>query len=378
MIRSPGLLALLSLVGAGLVSPCIASAGTPPSRQWMQIAERVVADQRPGPPDAARIYAYAATAYRDTLRATGNPLQAGEATRQVLKDLLPDAAPLIDQLAPRQSPIAPSEATELIIADLLARASGDGRGTDDPEGAWAKAPRRLGNWYQEKPRTPLNPSAGSWQRWIDAGAILNVAPPPVFGSGAYTKDLNAVRAAVAARDAQWTRLIAFWSGGPGTATPAGIWQDRLWDETREMPLGSHDRRYADTQAVLAQTIADAAAEAWKVKFTHWTARPTMIDATIATSFANPPFPAYVSGHATMSSAAAEVLSAFVPTKADLWRRDAKIATDSRLFAGVHFPSDNAAGAKLGRAVGREAICRLHLKPHDGSKRRKAPAGRPCP
>ena len=138
----------------------------------------------------------------------------------------------------------------------------------------------------------------------------------MFGSAAYKKDLDAVRTAVAARDAQWTRLIAFWAGGPGTATPAGIWQDRLWDETHGLALGSDDRRYADTQAVLAQTIADAAAEAWKVKFVYWTARPTMIDATIATSFANPPFPSYVSAHATMSAAAAEVLSAFVPTKAE--------------------------------------------------------------
>jgi membrane-associated phospholipid phosphatase len=61
---------------------------------------------------------------------------------------------------------------------------------------------------------------------------------------------------------------------------------------------------------------------------------------------------YPSAHATTSFAAARVLSAALPA-APLYAVAAAMAL-SRLYLGVHFPSDTLAGAALGGSVGRLA------------------------
>ena len=69
----------------------------------------------------------------------------------------------------------------------------------------------------------------------------------------------------------------------------------------------------------------------------------------------PPFPGYVSGHSATSGAAATVLAALFPKRADTLRVWAQEAAVSRLYAGIHFPTDNEAGLALGRAVARVAL-----------------------
>lgn len=334
----------------------------PLSRAWMALAEQAVGAARPAPADAARIYAYTAVAYQRGLDVTGDAEQASEVTRRVLVAVVPTEERMIDRRAPARlpatTPLAASATT--IVEELLARVAGDGRAGDNPERAWRTAPRGPGYWVRTAPKTPLTPSAGVWQRWIVTGQRFPVPAPPRHGTAALRRELAGVRRATAARDARWLALIRYWAGGPGTQTPAGIWQDRLWVETRATPLGRDDRAYATTQAVLAMTIADAFMESWKVKYRWWTARPSMLDGTLRLAIKNPPFPSYPSGHSTISSAAAEVLSAMVPARTAVWRRDARRARDTRLYAGIHFPVDNAAGFALGRAVGKTAIARLSL------------------
>ena len=156
-----------------------------------------------------------------------------------------------------------------------------------------------------------------------------------------------------------SRIIDFWAGVAGTQTPSGIWQDRLFAEAGSR-LGTRDAAYASAQAALAQGLSDAFDECWKVKYRWWTARPSMVDPSLPLAMKNPPFPAYVSGHSTVSAAAAEILSVVVPSKTAVWRRDAAEARDSRLYAGIHFPRDNSAGFALGRSVGVAVAMRLAL------------------
>jgi membrane-associated phospholipid phosphatase len=87
----------------------------------------------------------------------------------------------------------------------------------------------------------------------------------------------------------------------------------------------------------------------------------MVDTSLPLAMNNPPFPAYVSGHSTVSAAAAEILSAIVPSKSLVWNEDAANARDSRLYAGIHFPADNRAGFDLGRRVGSAVVKRLKLR-----------------
>jgi membrane-associated phospholipid phosphatase len=114
------------------------------------------------------------------------------------------------------------------------------------------------------------------------------------------------------------------------------------------------------QMRLAQTLADAFMECWKVKYIYQTKRPDMTDKTIQEVLAmpNPPFPSYVSGHSTISFAGAEILAHFFPNKREIFIKHATQAKNSRLWAGIHFPHDNDEGQKLGEEVAKNIINNL--------------------
>ena len=340
------------------VDPVVAPLAPRPvgSRVWIQHAEGIVRVTAPAPTSAARIYAYVATAYADVLKLGGSP-QASTAARMVLDELAPEyksdhAAVAATLMAQRLG--APAQAIVDALRDRLRREA------DNSQRFSAPTPPTGEAYWVERGTKPLTPDAGDWPRWVVEEAVFAVAPPPVFGTAVYEDELFKVKRAVERRDLAWVNHINFWGGVPGTATPAGIWLDRLWTETHDT-LGTDDAAYARTQKILAQTLADAFIECWRVKYTYWTARPDMVDAQIDTAMANPPFPGYVSGHATVSAAAATVLARLVPDRADLFWEDAATARDSRLYAGIHLDADNQAGFALGKQVGDEIIKRLGLK-----------------
>ncbi len=113
-------------------------------------------------------------------------------------------------------------------------------------------------------------------------------------------------------------------------------------------------------ALLNTAQTDAFIACWDAKFTYWSMRPvTAIHASLDASWlpliATPPFPSYVSGHSTTSGAASTVLAHVFPDQADLLAGLADEAAVSRLYGGIHYASDNAAGLALGRLVGAAAL-----------------------
>jgi hypothetical protein len=69
-------------------------------------------------------------------------------------------------------------------------------------------------------------------------------------------------------------------------------------------------------------------------------------------------PSYVSGHATVSGAAAEILAYFFPKDAG-WLRDwAKTAARSRLYGGIQTSIENDTGLRLGQQVAGATLRRL--------------------
>ena len=66
----------------------------------------------------------------------------------------------------------------------------------------------------------------------------------------------------------------------------------------------------------------------------------------------------MSGHATVSGAAAEILAHFFPKDAG-WLRDwAKTAARSRLYGGIHTAIENETGLRLGQQVAGATLQRL--------------------
>jgi undecaprenyl-diphosphatase len=72
-------------------------------------------------------------------------------------------------------------------------------------------------------------------------------------------------------------------------------------------------------------------------------RPTGVDMLVST----PTSPSFPSGHAAMSAAAAVVLCAAVPRLAPMFVLLAATIAFSRVYVGVHYPSDVLAGAAVG-------------------------------
>lgn len=336
----------------------VITAPAPISRRWLTFTQDLVRADKPTPPESARLYAYVADAYA-LARVNNDDATATEAARLVLRAVSPTNAEKIDAFA---ASIAPSAtlppAVGSVVDQLIERSSHDGWAEDATAD---RAPPVGEGFWRSAGAGPFSPTAGRWRRWLlPEGTGYDVPPPPVFGSAEYQRQLETVRAAVQVRDARWVAQINYWGGAPGTEAPAGIWQNFLWTEIGST-LASDDVAYSRVQATLAKTLADAFMECWKVKYQYWTARPDMVDATVRTSMKDPPFPGYVSGHSTISAAAATVLGHLLPDHAAVFLRGAQEARDSRLYAGIHFDVDNQQGFMLGQKIGDTIIGVLDAK-----------------
>jgi membrane-associated phospholipid phosphatase len=238
----------------------------------------------------------------------------------------------------------------------VARGKSDGAdakwdGSDRPatEGSWQPTP-------PEFRQTPVDPLAGTWATWVlPSGDAYRPSAPPAYGSAAWQAELVAVQEAVARRTPEQAELVRRWAGGPGTVTPGGIWVEIARDLIIREGLDSvHAARVL---ALTSVAIADAFACCWDAKYTYWTARPITADPDLDVMIATPPFPSYTSGHATASTAAATILAHLFPTDQDNLLAQAAEATNTRLWAGIHFPIDCEVGATGGGMVGRLVVLR---------------------
>jgi len=336
----------------------------PLSRQVMLVAEEQTKVVKPAPPESARRYAYVATSYQEALKA-GNQQQALYAAQQILSLLYPerisDIKTRIDAIAAEykldiNDPML-SAKTQTTIAKYTQRNAADKHNL-----VWnGSIPTGQDKW-RKTDTNPAVPRAGEWERWIVSGAFV-VPPPPVFGSAQDQQELVKVQLAVAQRNGEDVNKINFWGGTPGTETPAGIWQNQLFLTVKsDLPHNATtaDKKYAELQMYVAQSISDAFMECWKVKYTYWTARPDMRISGLKTAMKDPPFHSYISGHSTISKTAADVLSVLVPKHKTAWESMAVEARDSRLKAGIHFEIDNSVGFDLGTQVANQIIGQKRL------------------
>src|SRR6185295_5578656 len=109
----------------------------------------------------------------------------------------------------------------------------------------------------------------------------------------------------------------------------------------EMLAGSKKSETERTKILALLNIAmfDAGIACWRTKFKYWLARPSQFDTSIPVRIKVPNFPSYVSGHSAFSGAAATVLGRFLPAQRDKLAAMAQQASQSRVFAGIHFNFD---------------------------------------
>lgn len=211
-----------------------------------------------------------------------------------------------------------------------------------------RVPRGPGRWRGASASPALAISLNLRPRFLRARDEFRPPPPPALGSSTARVQLAAVRNAAALRTRAQTRATWAWARNAAT----------LWSEIAGgVVLRRHLPEVEAARALmyLNMTLSDATIACWDAKLTYWYPRPSQQDSTLELSIAVPDFPSYPSAHATLFAAGAAVLGHLVPAEQATLDSLANEAMSSRVWAGVHYPMDNAAGAELGRRVATLAI-----------------------
>lgn len=202
----------------------------------------------------------------------------------------------------------------------------------------------------------IEPNAGKWKTWVlKTGNELRPAAPP--NKEATDKENAELRALADKRDAKALTQIAYWDAG----SPSYRWQEIALGQV--VKASSNPPRTMRMMALMNVAIYDAMIAAWDAKYAYNRPRPSQTDAKFTPLVAVPNSPAYPAEHAVAAGAAAAVLSYIYPDDTKTFEELAQQAGQSRVLAGVQYPSDVVAGLVLGHAVAAKVIERAKA---DGS------------
>jgi membrane-associated phospholipid phosphatase len=233
---------------------------------------------------------------------------------------------------------------------------------------------------------PLEPCWGQLRPLVLAsGDACAPPPPPAYsedpGSEFYALGLEVYTTSVHLTEEQRT-IARYWADSSGTTgTPSGHWVAIVGQIARHDGLSLMAAAEAYVRVGLA--VADAFISCWHTKYTYNLLRPEtyitrLIDPTWLPLIITPGFPAYTSGHATQSGAAATVLTDLFgmtpftdtlhqdhdleprlePRRFGSFDEAAAEAAISRLYAGIHYPFDSDNGLAQGRCIGRVIVDRV--------------------
>jgi len=394
--------------------------------EWNETALATIRVERTPPPPASRALAITHIAMYDAITAidrrftpyqvalVASPLTSREAAvasaaHRALTALFPAHQAAFDRQLTSSLAAVPDGVAETLGVALGVRAANAilaARADDGWNDTVVHQPTPLpGHW---QPTPPANaPSLLPHWGNVRPFAMSNLArftprAVPALTSAKYAAEFREVKSLGAAdsttRTADQTASARFWSNGAGTATPPGHLNTlaALTATARRLTVSESARLFA----MFNVALADAAIMAWNAKYATDSWRPvtairaadtdgnprTIADPTWTPLLATPPFPSYVSGHASFSGAAAAVLKSYF--RSDSFRftlpsedpaiaarsftsfsQAARESADSRLYGGIHWRSDNADGLAAGRRIGNHVFATL-LRPLD----RRPPAG----
>ena len=196
------------------------------------------------------------------------------------------------------------------------------------------------------PQQSANYEAANWKAILldNPQQITLSAPPTVAQSKA---EWQAVKKGMGKVDGKKLATIKYWD----TGAPAYRWNQiapKLIDQKPEVLLRI-------PTAWMNIAIYDATILAWKEKIKYKRKRPNVLDPLLKPAINAPLTHSYPCEHSVTAAAAAHVLAYFFPEKADSILQMAHTASQSRVDAGVQFPSDVEAGWQLGEQVAKQII-----------------------
>ena len=303
----------------------------------------------------------------------------------LLKVLFPVSADEITQKAAEQqqaallsgrasaSDIAAGQALgQAVAAVFIARAGADGlKNATGTPAQWqaladATTARGEGAWksLETPPRPPMLPFYGLVQAWMmtpDDIVSERPGPPPSTSSAQMRQELATVKSAVKNVTRSQLSTVYKWADGVNTPTPPGHWD--FIAESYIVAANFSEVRAARALALVNMALHDAAVGCWDVKYAYFTPRPSQLDPSIRTVIGLPNFPSYTSGHSTFSAAAADVLTYLFPSGAAYFGAQRDEAALSRLYGGIHYPSDIDVGKQHGSRI---AVYTLRFARGDGA------------
>jgi membrane-associated phospholipid phosphatase len=261
------------------------------------------------------------------------------------------------------------EAGKLIGAAVaktaLTRASTDGmknaQTTRAKSDSIKNAAKERFGWIWENQETPqrkigLVPLFGKVRLWnVPNVEAVRPGPPPAPGSPAFEASAKELKQYAANLTTNQRRIANFWNDGLNTYTPPGHWNRFAKEEVVAKKLSPV--RTARVFAYLNMAIADAGVACWDAKYYYHYPRPIQTMPGFKTILGTPNFPAYTSGHAAFSGAAAEVMAHFFPANASQFRTWAEEAAMSRIYGGIHYQFDAEAGLDQGRKSAAYSVAR---------------------
>ena len=383
--------------------------------KWNDIALRTLRADRSSPPVAARnlaimhlaiydaVMAIARTHQPYLVDATAPPGTSPEAAtaaaaHRALVALYPKHREYLDEMLrhclgelPRGE--STHEGVELgrHVADrILASRANDG---SDRVGRYCFT-EKPGFWVPTAPhfKDALLPEWGHVNAFaIKKGTQYRPPGPPALSSAEYATAFHEVKRVGGKqslfRTEEQTQIAHFWADDVGTVTPPGHWNKIAASIAVERgnTLAENARLFAH----LNMSVADAGILCWVIKFTFEFWRPVTAiqqhaDKDWMPLLNTPPFPAYVSGHSTFSSAAAAVLiESFgadkipfatisdglpgVTRKFDTIWSAAQEAGMSRIYGGIHWQFDNVDGLNVGRTLGQYVVANT-LQPRQAPRK----------
>jgi PAP2 superfamily len=251
---------------------------------------------------------------------------------------------------------AGQELGRAIAALVVSKAQRDGSDVQ-----WTgTVPREAGHWSGT---SPILPMAGTWTTWaLASGSELRPGPPPAYDSPEEGAELAVVKDFQ--RTPKTNADAFFWEYASGGTRNYWFWNEQANKKILEYRLDADPPRAARAYALESVAAYDSGVACWDAKYTYWAIRPFQLDPTLKTVFPTPNHPSYPAAHGCLSSAAAAALSYLFPRDAQTLNALADEAGQSRVWAGIHFPTDVRVGLALGRSVGQKVIERAQ---NDGAQ-----------
>ncbi|HSK19249.1 MAG TPA: phosphatase PAP2 family protein [Longimicrobiales bacterium] len=376
--------ALLSACDTAPTEPTLASPSSvalhapPVTLEWQQQARTLVAQRSMSPLAAARMFAGASLAAMRAVETVDASTPAPAASRangygpggrsryearrgavagasaRVLAWFVPTSATDLEALVVSQGEAGPGDmhpdftrgveigraAADAVIAHLM---------SDGFTAPWTgSVPVGPGLWTTSV-LPPAGAMLGQVTPWfMTSGSQFRPAPPPAYLSPAFNADLAQVSAIAAGLTPQQRAIALAWAYGGGTYTPVGYWNELA--STYVAADGLDEAEAAKVFGVMSASVFDALIAAFEAKYYYWTLRPHQANPAIVPVFPVPNYPAYPSGHGSVSGASARVLAHFFPQRATELNALRDDAAMSRIYAGIHFFFDMTAARTMSEQI----------------------------